>query len=130
MEIWFGQHIEFQRLAWLKITGVPIHLWGGEIMRKIGGRFGEVFFPYGMDRNDLNLHFDILGVLVNIGERIDQNIKVWLKYRTYDVWVTEVKELWVPSFVIECHTPKIHTRSTTAWRRDMTRIKPPIILNM
>ncbi|MFS7911111.1 hypothetical protein Hanom_Chr02g00114191 [Helianthus anomalus] len=29
-----------------------------------------------------------------------------------------------------CHTPKIHTRSTTAWERDMTRIKPPIILNM
>ncbi|KAJ0532940.1 hypothetical protein HanIR_Chr09g0402641 [Helianthus annuus] len=29
-----------------------------------------------------------------------------------------------------CHTPKIHTRSITAWRRDMTRIKPPIILNM
>ncbi|KAJ0789308.1 hypothetical protein HanPI659440_Chr05g0202061 [Helianthus annuus] len=29
----------------------------------------------------------------------------------------------------KCHTPKIHARSTTAWRRDMTRIKPPIILN-
>ncbi|MFS7953209.1 putative aminocyclopropanecarboxylate oxidase [Helianthus anomalus] len=26
--------------------------------------------------------------------------------------------------------PKIHPRSTTAWRRDMTRIKPPIILSI
>ncbi|KAJ0641010.1 hypothetical protein HanLR1_Chr16g0622261 [Helianthus annuus] len=30
---------------------------------------------------------------------------------------------------MNCHTPKIHLRNITAWERDMTRIKPPIISN-
>ncbi|MFS7948397.1 hypothetical protein Hanom_Chr06g00559571 [Helianthus anomalus] len=76
VEEWEGQSIATQRLAWLKITGLQVHIWSEEIMQCIGARFGEVFQNYDTDTNDLNMHFDVIGVLVKMGEKIDQKIKV------------------------------------------------------
>ncbi|MFS7976922.1 putative RNA-binding domain superfamily [Helianthus anomalus] len=42
MEIWRGQLVVFERLAWLNIYGVPLHLSGNETFDSVGRCFGKV----------------------------------------------------------------------------------------
>ncbi|MFS7929088.1 hypothetical protein Hanom_Chr04g00328431 [Helianthus anomalus] len=43
LEIWIGQLVAFERIAWLKIHGVPLHLADNEVFDSIGRRFGRYF---------------------------------------------------------------------------------------
>ncbi|KAM0049269.1 putative P-loop containing nucleoside triphosphate hydrolase, leucine-rich repeat domain superfamily [Helianthus debilis subsp. tardiflorus] len=70
--------------------------------------------------------------------------KLKLEYFPFSFFITSVKCFTFPVSLksltlskcslawseMSCHTPKIHLRSIAAWERDMTRIKPPIILNI
>ncbi|XP_022002117.1 uncharacterized protein LOC110899536 [Helianthus annuus] len=42
VESWTGQMIAFERLAWLNIYGVPLHLSGNETFDSVGRCFGKV----------------------------------------------------------------------------------------
>ncbi|MFS7984736.1 hypothetical protein Hanom_Chr11g00990041 [Helianthus anomalus] len=42
VEIWMVQAIAFERLAWLNIHGVPIHLSNNETYDLVGRIFGKV----------------------------------------------------------------------------------------
>ncbi|MFS7976919.1 hypothetical protein Hanom_Chr10g00898001 [Helianthus anomalus] len=42
MEIWRGQLVVFERLDWLNIYGVPLHLSGNETFDSVGRCFGKV----------------------------------------------------------------------------------------
>ncbi|KAJ0447771.1 putative RNA recognition motif domain, nucleotide-binding alpha-beta plait domain superfamily [Helianthus annuus] len=42
VEVWNGQALPFERLAWLKVTGVPLHLLDNEVFDSVGRLFGKV----------------------------------------------------------------------------------------
>ncbi|MFS7923165.1 hypothetical protein Hanom_Chr03g00257461 [Helianthus anomalus] len=42
VDIWKGQSVAFERIAWLNIHGVPLHLSGNEIFDSVGRCFGKV----------------------------------------------------------------------------------------
>ncbi|KAF5761647.1 hypothetical protein HanXRQr2_Chr16g0767511 [Helianthus annuus] len=48
---------------------------------------------------DLNIHFDLVGVLINHGERI--NDQVWLRWEgsEFETWVTKYNDSWLPGFL-------------------------------
>ncbi|XP_021974725.1 uncharacterized protein LOC110869816 [Helianthus annuus] len=74
MGVWKGQLLPYQRIAWLKISGVPIQLWMGEVMNVIAGKFGRIVQSSKADKLDLNLQFDVV-VLVFGTDCVGEEIK-------------------------------------------------------
>ncbi|KAJ0826351.1 putative RNA recognition motif domain, nucleotide-binding alpha-beta plait domain superfamily [Helianthus annuus] len=99
LQVWEGQVIPYQRVAWLSIKGVPLQLWCNSTMNEIAGRYGRVISGSTADTWDLNLAMDVVGVLVHQGKKIEEKIGITWKGQKFDVWVSEINESWAPSFI-------------------------------
>ncbi|KAI3806590.1 hypothetical protein L1987_22499 [Smallanthus sonchifolius] len=42
VDLWEGQVFCYERLAWLKLMGIPLHLISGEVFEAVGNAFGKV----------------------------------------------------------------------------------------
>ncbi|KAI3744982.1 hypothetical protein L1987_58081 [Smallanthus sonchifolius] len=42
VDLWEGQVFCYERLAWLKLLGIPLHLISGEVFEAVGNAFGKV----------------------------------------------------------------------------------------
>ncbi|MFS7949852.1 hypothetical protein Hanom_Chr06g00576461 [Helianthus anomalus] len=98
---WNREQIPFQRIAWLRISGVPLQLWIDGVFNCVGERFGKVIKPSNADENDMNFNYDAVGVLVNHGSTINEKITIRWKHELFDVWVTEEHRFWTPNLCAE-----------------------------
>ncbi|KAJ0948554.1 hypothetical protein HanRHA438_Chr01g0028571 [Helianthus annuus] len=96
MEIWNGQALPFERIAWLKITGVPLHLLDNEVFDSVGRLFGKVVHTSSLSMDSNDLTYDLVGVLVGDGCRISDSVMLKWKDRKFMVWVNEETGDWVP----------------------------------
>ncbi|KAI7756909.1 hypothetical protein M8C21_009978, partial [Ambrosia artemisiifolia] len=98
VEDWAGQQVVVERIAWLKIYGVPIHIAEIEVMNSIAALFGEViqqaFYP---EEGDMS--FAMVGVLVKSQERLNGKCKAVWKDGSFMVHVEEDFEAWVPDCI-------------------------------
>ncbi|KAJ0764246.1 hypothetical protein HanPI659440_Chr08g0289971 [Helianthus annuus] len=99
VERWNGQTLPFERLAWLRVQGIPLHLLDNEVINKIGERFGKVLHGGRHDKWDSDLSYDYVGVLVSEGRRIQEEVIIQWKGRRYRVWVEEQTGDWEPDFL-------------------------------
>ncbi|KAJ0624266.1 putative RNA recognition motif domain, nucleotide-binding alpha-beta plait domain superfamily [Helianthus annuus] len=76
VEVWKGQALPFERITWLKITGVPLHLVDNEVFDSIGRMFGMVVHASMLSKDDNDFTFDLVGVLVGDGDRICNSISL------------------------------------------------------
>ncbi|KAI3716758.1 hypothetical protein L1987_67865 [Smallanthus sonchifolius] len=98
LEIWDGQDIDFQRIAWIRIQGVPIHLWERQVFDKIGSCFGKIALGSEMYvQEEGNLTYDRVGILVNNGIFISEEMELRWKDKKYKIWITEETTTWVPA---------------------------------
>ncbi|KAJ0535802.1 hypothetical protein HanIR_Chr09g0434611 [Helianthus annuus] len=44
LDLWSGQTLPLERVAWLKLCGILLHLFESVIMAQVGGLFGKVLF--------------------------------------------------------------------------------------
>ncbi|MFS8018832.1 hypothetical protein Hanom_Chr15g01396681 [Helianthus anomalus] len=84
------------RVATLRITGVPVHLKENSLFDRIGSLFGRVvqessFSWLGPANSD-----SIVKVLVPPGKRIEETVVMQWKDRRFVVWVSETMEVWSP----------------------------------
>lgn len=98
LEIWNGQDVKFERIAWLKIMGVPLQFWDKMVMNSIGEKFGTVVQESQATVHDGNLSFENVGILVQQGNIIEGEIQVSCLNQTFPVFVQEVDHMWVPDF--------------------------------
>ncbi|KAJ0602305.1 putative RNA recognition motif domain, nucleotide-binding alpha-beta plait domain superfamily [Helianthus annuus] len=98
---WSGEHIPFQRIAWLRISGVPLQLWIDGVFNCVGERFGKIIKPSTADEYDINFNYDAVGVLVNHGMTINEKVTIRWKQELFDVWVTEEHRFWTPNLCME-----------------------------
>ncbi|PWA63208.1 nucleotide-binding alpha-beta plait domain-containing protein [Artemisia annua] len=96
---WNGQQLTFERIVWLKISGVPIQLWDKEVFNLIGASFGQVVHQSEACHNDGNLAFDTVAVLTKVNRRFTESVKLQWKGQAINVWVDETDELWCPDFL-------------------------------
>ncbi|KAM0018385.1 hypothetical protein Hdeb2414_s0026g00673531 [Helianthus debilis subsp. tardiflorus] len=89
VEKWVGQTLPFERIAWLRIQGIPIHLLDNSVINRIGEKFGKIVQVGQHDVWDSDLSYDYIGVLVAEGKRIQEEVVVQWKGRRYRVWVAE-----------------------------------------
>ncbi|KAF5802508.1 putative RNA recognition motif domain, nucleotide-binding alpha-beta plait domain superfamily [Helianthus annuus] len=93
---WNGEDLPLDRVATLRITGVPVHLKENSLFDRIGSLFGRVvqessFSWLGPDNSD-----SIVKVLVPPGKRIEETVVMQWKDRRFVVWVSETMEVWSP----------------------------------
>ncbi|KAJ0441099.1 putative RNA recognition motif domain, nucleotide-binding alpha-beta plait domain superfamily [Helianthus annuus] len=99
LDLWLGQSMPFERIAWLKIIGVPIHLAEDKVFDLIASQFGKVIHASQRSSEDNDLSVNCIGVLVGDGVRIvDQTTLKW-KDKTYKVWVEEELADWIPECI-------------------------------
>ncbi|KAM0026322.1 hypothetical protein Hdeb2414_s0020g00556941 [Helianthus debilis subsp. tardiflorus] len=96
LEIWKGQSLHFERIAWLKIMGVPLHLVDIEIFDSVGRIFGKVVHASMMSKDVNDLTFDLVGDLVGDGERINRSVMLKWNDKKFKIWVSEELGDWVP----------------------------------
>ncbi|KAJ0559311.1 putative RNA recognition motif domain, nucleotide-binding alpha-beta plait domain superfamily [Helianthus annuus] len=94
--MWEGQSLPFERVAWLRFLGVPLHLVDPEVLRTIGESFGKFLHVQKSFGEDRDLSVVRVGVLVGDVERIKEFISVKWKNRSFRIWVEEELDVWVP----------------------------------
>ncbi|KAM0012502.1 hypothetical protein Hdeb2414_s0052g00752841 [Helianthus debilis subsp. tardiflorus] len=94
-ELWVGQALAYERVAWLRVHGVPLHLWTDKVFDLICGRFGIVpKLPHVSDE-DADLSMVCVGVLVGDGKRITEEVVLNWKNKRYRVWVSKDIGDWI-----------------------------------
>ncbi|KAI3677023.1 hypothetical protein L1987_86641 [Smallanthus sonchifolius] len=74
VDIWKGQELKFERLAWLRIFGVPLNILSNDLLDKVGKLFGEIIKPAQHDWDDVDLSSHYVSVLVDHGKFIQDEV--------------------------------------------------------
>ncbi|KAL9996164.1 hypothetical protein Hdeb2414_s0735g00941091 [Helianthus debilis subsp. tardiflorus] len=98
VSLWEGQSLGFERVAWLKVQGIPLHLVSNEVTDAVGGMIGKVMHKANRSESDRDLSFEYVGVLVEDGKRISEEIMLVWRNRKFRVWIVEEAGDWVPDF--------------------------------
>ncbi|MFS7978774.1 hypothetical protein Hanom_Chr10g00919401 [Helianthus anomalus] len=99
VEKWVGQTMLFERIAWLRIQGIPLHLLDNSIINMIGEKFGKIIQEGQHGEWDSDLSYDYVGILVSEVKRIQEEVVVQWRGRRYRVWVEEEIGEWEPDFL-------------------------------
>ncbi|KAJ0605208.1 putative RNA recognition motif domain, nucleotide-binding alpha-beta plait domain superfamily [Helianthus annuus] len=98
ISLWEGQSLGFERLAWLKVQGIPLHLLTSDVINVVGGMFGKVVHKANRSEEDADLSFEYVGVLVGDGKKVSEEIILNWNNRKFRVWIMEELGDWVPDF--------------------------------
>ncbi|PWA67537.1 nucleotide-binding alpha-beta plait domain-containing protein [Artemisia annua] len=96
--LWKGQSFSFERLAWIKVKGIPLHLFTNDVLNLVGGMFGKVVYKASKVESDLDLSFDYVGILVGDGRKLSKELILEWKSRKFRVWINEEMGDWIPDF--------------------------------
>ncbi|KAJ0809398.1 putative RNA recognition motif domain, nucleotide-binding alpha-beta plait domain superfamily [Helianthus annuus] len=99
LDPWEGQSLPFERLAWVKIQGVPIHLADNDVLNNIAEHYGKVVHGSQMEAKDENLSVSWIGLLVGEGGRIQECLSLKCKNKLFRVWLEEEITDWTPDSV-------------------------------
>ncbi|KAI3816588.1 hypothetical protein L1987_16290 [Smallanthus sonchifolius] len=98
MEVWNGDDLELGRIVKLRMEGMPMVLRDEAIFRRIAELFGramdDVIFSW--DAIDISTGYCL--VLSEIRSKIEEEVTLVWKNKSYSVWVSEVSESWSPEF--------------------------------
>ncbi|KAJ0680849.1 hypothetical protein HanPI659440_Chr16g0628971 [Helianthus annuus] len=105
VHMWEGQSMYFERIAWLRIQGVPLNILNNKVLDTIGGMFGKVLHKADISISDKDLSFEYVGVLVGDGRCINVDAIVNWQDKKFHVWVMEEVGEWRPDFLEEKVNP-------------------------
>ncbi|KAJ0868316.1 putative RNA recognition motif domain, nucleotide-binding alpha-beta plait domain superfamily [Helianthus annuus] len=126
--VWEGIPPVFERIAWIRVIGVPVCLWDRNVFTRIAERCGRVLVGSEAQLEDDNLAVDRMAILVQSGKRVSNEILMSWKEHEFKVWVEEIDGCWCPSFLDEQFTPSpdiaspvVVSTEVSSRRRDMNR---------
>ncbi|KAJ0650599.1 hypothetical protein HanLR1_Chr15g0597571 [Helianthus annuus] len=96
--LWDGQTIDFERVAWVKILGLPIQLFHDETVNEVAALFGKVVQKANKVSSGSDLSSGYVGIIVNSGVLINGEVSVLWSDKMYSVWVMEVSCDKIPEF--------------------------------
>ncbi|KAF5795822.1 putative RNA-directed DNA polymerase [Helianthus annuus] len=99
LEPWAGQSLPSERVAWLKLFGIPLNLLDADVFMQVGELFGKVLFVPKDTDADLDLSVVKIGVLVGEAKRCNESVSLKWKNKVFRIWVEEELEDWVPDCV-------------------------------
>ncbi|KAJ0582905.1 putative RNA-directed DNA polymerase [Helianthus annuus] len=96
LDVWKGQTLPLERVAWLKLCNIPLHLYEAEVMSQVGEAFGKVLHVPKCFEEDVDLSVARVGVLVGSPDRIREGFSLKWKDRIFRIWVEEEPVDWTP----------------------------------
>ncbi|KAM0046028.1 hypothetical protein Hdeb2414_s0009g00311041 [Helianthus debilis subsp. tardiflorus] len=96
LEAWGGQSLPMERVAWLSVHGIPLHLLEPNVLLQVGELFGKVLHVPKAMEEDRDLSVFKIGVLAGEAQRIREVVSLKWKDRCFRVWVEEDQDVWVP----------------------------------
>ncbi|KAJ0612565.1 putative RNA recognition motif domain, nucleotide-binding alpha-beta plait domain superfamily [Helianthus annuus] len=99
LERWTGQSLPFDRVAWLKLCGIPLHLFSPDVLSQVGELFGKVLLVPSFLEEDQDLSLCRIGVLVGEVNRVKECVSLRWKNRVYRLWVEENPIDWIPDCI-------------------------------
>ncbi|KAK1422576.1 hypothetical protein QVD17_17859 [Tagetes erecta] len=99
VEIWKGQVIPNDRLAWVQIRGVPLHLWDPSSFNMIGQRLGRLVHQSEASIEDGNLSLDQVGIIVHQQSRVEGQLWIECDGQKFLIGFREIDNCWAPDFV-------------------------------
>ncbi|KAM0007637.1 hypothetical protein Hdeb2414_s0027g00689341 [Helianthus debilis subsp. tardiflorus] len=107
LEGWKGQSLPLERVAWLKLCGLPLHLFSSEVMAQVGELFGKVLHvPKGVEE-DQDLSVCRVGVLLGEAIRVIEGVSISWKDKLFRIWVEEDPEDWTPDWFGVAGSPEL-----------------------
>ncbi|KAL4588391.1 hypothetical protein LXL04_001275 [Taraxacum kok-saghyz] len=86
----------FERVAWIRIVGLPLHLWGHRNFEAISKGYGITIAPYDDIPNRVDLSHAKIGILTSRRARINDEIHAAFEGIVYKLGVIEFDEDWFP----------------------------------
>ncbi|KAJ0605170.1 hypothetical protein HanHA300_Chr02g0060031 [Helianthus annuus] len=86
---WEGQHLSFQRIAWVLIRGVPLQFWGPDIFNQIGNMVGKVIIPSNASDEDTDISVNMIGILTDKVSRINCKLTLQWDGEPLLIWISE-----------------------------------------
>ncbi|KAJ0957138.1 hypothetical protein HanPSC8_Chr01g0023711 [Helianthus annuus] len=99
LEVWSGQSLPLERVAWLNLHGTPLHLVDAEVFMQVGELFGKVLHVPNILEGDKDLSYFRVGVLAGEANRIGEVVTIKWKNMRFRVLVEEDQEIWVPDCI-------------------------------
>ncbi|KAJ0930452.1 hypothetical protein HanPSC8_Chr04g0149481 [Helianthus annuus] len=99
LDFWSGQTLPLERVAWLKLCGIPLHLLDPVVLGMIGESFGKLLHVPRLHEEDLDLSMVRVGVLVGNPGRIKETVTLRWKDKVFRIWVEEDSDVWIPDSV-------------------------------
>ncbi|KAD3338454.1 hypothetical protein E3N88_33975 [Mikania micrantha] len=100
IDLWTGQEYEFERIASIKVYGVPAQLWGSENFIPIGEAYGRLLQGPSASYNDCNLSYMKLIILTTKLNKIDDQVVISWRDCRFKIHVVEEDLDWAPSFLV------------------------------
>ncbi|KAM0008773.1 putative RNA recognition motif domain, nucleotide-binding alpha-beta plait domain superfamily [Helianthus debilis subsp. tardiflorus] len=97
LDYWSGQSLPLERVAWLRLCGIPLHLLDPVVLGLVGEAFGRLLHIPKFSEGVLDLSNVRVGVLVGLSGRIKEGVSLKWKDRSFKIWVEEDSDEWVPN---------------------------------
>ncbi|MFS7928713.1 hypothetical protein Hanom_Chr04g00324011 [Helianthus anomalus] len=99
--LWKGQDLQYDRLAWVKTIGIPIHLRDSKLYNAVGGCFGRVVGLSDFSWVDIDSSDNGCWVITDMGKHIDKEVNLVWSGKEYKVWVREEQNTWLKTAIAE-----------------------------
>ncbi|CAI9283927.1 unnamed protein product [Lactuca saligna] len=91
---------QYERVAWLKIIGLPHKLWGEANFSKIACNYGRVISPFSEIRNIRDCSMGKVGVLTSKRRWINDQTTVYVNGEVFSIGVVEYTDDWSPFYPV------------------------------
>ncbi|MCH79400.1 DUF4283 domain protein, partial [Trifolium medium] len=95
---WSPSNFVDRRVTWVKVFGIPLHVWGESLFKAIGGKYGE-FFDFD-ESTTSRAKLDVARIKISTSFRgcIDDPVKIQALGSVFTIWIVEDKGLQ-PAFL-------------------------------
>ncbi|KAF5817421.1 hypothetical protein HanXRQr2_Chr02g0052801 [Helianthus annuus] len=99
LDLWVGQVLAVERIVWIRIQGIPVHLFGSEVFRKIGDLFGKTVYVPPDVEEESDLSGKSVGILAGNECRVKEFVSLRWKDKVFRIWVSEDDSEWLPDCI-------------------------------
>ncbi|KAK9049979.1 hypothetical protein SSX86_031045 [Deinandra increscens subsp. villosa] len=104
MARWSRVGMVMDRIAWVSISGVPLHLWQSNTFERIGNEFGRILAMIHIDWNQWDMAQGKMVILVNSGRVIDDVKLISCGTEVYEIRISETISDWKPKGIFSDHS--------------------------
>ncbi|KAD3337594.1 hypothetical protein E3N88_33114 [Mikania micrantha] len=96
LELWKGESPSFDRIAWVKVMGVPLHLWDYKIFDQIAKNYGQIIAPAFNFESKSDVSEGWFCVLTKSRRRIEESRWISFQNQKFEIGLQEESRSWIP----------------------------------